>query len=1140
MDAPESKADDRKIGAGSRDVRKTKARQGLIIRRAVAALLAEWLLPLLLLIAVLAGLNFVYWWDVLGWRFPFGERVHLIGLTSQALDKLLRDQKIDFLIGMSGNGPVLLSPKRRQKGRPDSPGIFPVGLNIMTPPGFQGRVRIGDVRCCGSFGETRVSTVAVYDERFQFGAGPGFGAVQQSAKASAAKRPPSARPDNPLPLAVLVGGYRLAVLDALQRGSSSIAFDLNEDAFDEYENSFAEPYEIQEEEFFNAVFGMAIDVLGYASPLRRIYLTDRDETSFDADDIDDIREEVNPAIRAAWRRWIAQVLATRLPYPDGRRFTAPARPSPGAVVKQFQVAQALEKGLIDPAILFNPNVLTESQVTPLPAVAGGGFWLVILVANFWRLGWRQTKWSRRGMAGGVLAGGVIGFALFGLDHMWIWAPESSLATVPGLIAIMIVVGTGAGFLHVILRKGVVETLRETIESIQRALYPDVPLKSLADDKLHFDSIVRSLYEFLTDPDTRPPVVIGINGPWGSGKSSVMGMLDSELDKTGKFRSVWINAWRYDKEEQILAALLHRIVRVLSRGLGLRFRWRLMVARFNDAPLIERLALWGATVLVFLFLISPDSAAFFVSLAEAVSQDKFLDFVNEFIDQKWNPFVKGTGEPASYLQSGGLFVYLGWILRMVKPFRLSFRRLHGIKDYSKQAGFVDEFSREFKLYRTAMPEIEKFVIYIDDLDRCPPDKVVDVLKSINLVINSGDGAAQTIFVIGFDQEFVLDCVELHFKEFSARSVARRKPDEENFGQRYLKKMVTLSVSVPLPPSKHILEMLEACNPIAVPAAKEQIKGRELLAFWLRQVRDRLWPPRLGARVWALAIAIGLMAGVILHFPPENDTTNGTLPGRDGPDSKPSTETLGSPVEDFALPLRRLPLPRLTPPQYGDIGIPPWGWLLAATLGCGVLIRFVPGGPGDEETVPEERKLRPFIEQLRKCVDLLPRNPRDGVRLINSIRVGHVVQASESGWNEANPLTEAEFVTFSVMLYKHPKLFEPGFVEDILLPRLKSISGSKSMTTYQKYRVLSRLPGIDQQIAKKVVENLNSLKKSYAGNGGIDHFFDPDKVSQFIEVNRYILELGGIPERPNGILPPQAVVLVEHPGTSKADKRIKGVS
>ncbi len=71
----------------------------------------------------------------------------------------------------------------------------------------------------------------------------------------------------------------------------------------------------------------------------------------------------------------------------------------------------------------------------------------------------------------------------------------------------------------------------------------------------------------------------------------------------------------------------------------------------------------------------------------------------------------------------------------------------------------------------------------------------------------------------------------------------------------------------------------------------------------------------------------------------------------------------------------------------------------------------------------------------------------------------------------------------------------------------------MTTYQKYRVLSRLPGIDRQTTRKVVENLNCLKRSYRGNAAIDHFFDVDKVSRFVEVNRYILELGGIPERPD---------------------------
>ena len=475
MDAPNSKAGHGSNGAGSGVAEATKAGRGLNIGGATPALLAEWAMPLLLLAAALAGLNFLYWWDV-GWRFPFGERVRLIGLQSQPLDKLLREQQIDSLIAMSGNGPILLSPDRRRKGRPDSPSVFPSGFNVTTPPVFQGRVRIGDVRCCGSSGEALVSTVALYDERFLFDAEVKFGAGPQSAQTAAMDRPPSERPDNPLPLAVLVGGYRLAVLDALQRGSSSIAFDFDEDGFNEFEESFDEALEDSgEQELANALVALAIDVAGYASPLRRIYLAARDEEAPEADDIQDFRQYVNAVTRLAWRKWIAQVLTTRLPYPDGRRFTASASlpavaldpkqifgtidPKKQArVLKKAPVAQ-IDAPAVDPGTLFNPNVLAESRVTPLPAVAGVLVWLVILVVNYWRAGWRETSWSRRGMAGGALAAAVIGLALFGLDHLWLWAPDSSLATAPGLIAIMIAVGGGAGFLHVIYRKGVRETLR---------------------------------------------------------------------------------------------------------------------------------------------------------------------------------------------------------------------------------------------------------------------------------------------------------------------------------------------------------------------------------------------------------------------------------------------------------------------------------------------------------------------------------------------------------------------------------------------------------------------------------------------------------------------------------------------------------
>ena len=172
------------------------------------------------------------------------------------------------------------------------------------------------------------------------------------------------------------------------------------------------------------------------------------------------------------------------------------------------------------------------------------------------------------------------------------------------------------------------------------------------------------------------------------------------------------------------------------------------------------------------------------------------------------------------------------------------------------------------------------------------------------------------------------------------------------------------------------------------------------------------------------------------------------------------------------------------------------------------------PRSEEPDPIEilvRKTRPFVDELGKCVDLLPRNPRDGVRLINAVRVGHEVQASEARRLTKAALSEAEFVTFSVMLYNYPKLFEPDLVEGVVLPKLRSLFDT-GVTPLRRFRMLSACPGVGPATARRFLVDLIHLKRAHGGSDGIGHFFDPQKVSRFIEVNRYILEIGGIPEQP----------------------------
>jgi predicted KAP-like P-loop ATPase len=84
----------------------------------------------------------------------------------------------------------------------------------------------------------------------------------------------------------------------------------------------------------------------------------------------------------------------------------------------------------------------------------------------------------------------------------------------------------------------------------------------ASDGLGFETYSRVLASAALD--TRGPFTIGIFGEWGTGKTSIMRLVQKQLGSEPKVVTVWFNAWRYEQEEHPIVPLVATIVRELER------------------------------------------------------------------------------------------------------------------------------------------------------------------------------------------------------------------------------------------------------------------------------------------------------------------------------------------------------------------------------------------------------------------------------------------------------------------------------------------------------------------------------------------------------------------------------------------------
>lgn len=288
---------------------------------------------------------------------------------------------------------------------------------------------------------------------------------------------------------------------------------------------------------------------------------------------------------------------------------------------------------------------------------------------------------------------------------------------------------------------------------------------------------------LIERDTKDHLIIALFGHWGSGKSSVIQMLRDKYDKAANRNFTEFNAWQAEHSNSMSASIAQQLVNDLYGAeslLGqilLSFKARILQSKAE--LLIEFVFVAIVTAFCFGFalpgLIKDFKLEYGTLAALSLSLPAVFSLAVSYLKHPFTGQLKELARRPNFKEHIGLgHAIREQIFCLLSVHPLSFWQV-------VQKAFGKKIQKE-----------HKYILAIDDLDRCSDKKIIETLEAIQLIVD----LPSVNILLAVAPDILLDAVASRYKQ------QRQGLSDENakhLARDFLGKVLQITITLDKPTS-----------------------------------------------------------------------------------------------------------------------------------------------------------------------------------------------------------------------------------------------------------------------------------------------------------------------------------------------------